>query len=69
MPEAPKAAPRLSVAEHAPAAPQPSRQDIASSEWDTGRRRFPAWQPEGVRYDKFRRHYAIAQAAAPWLEK
>ena len=47
----------------APDAPQPQKQDISASEWDTCRRRFPDWQPEGIRYDKFRRHYLIAKAA------
>lgn len=55
------------IAAEAPEAPQPRKQDIAASEWDTRRRRFPDWQPEGVRYDKFRRHYAIAQKASVYL--
>ncbi len=55
------------VAQYAPEAPQPSRQDIAAGEWDTHRRRFPDWQPEGVGYDKFRRHYLIAQKAAAFI--
>lgn len=55
------------VAECAPGAPQPSKQDIAASEWLRHGRRFPDWQPEGVRYDKFRRHYLIAQQAIRFL--
>ena len=27
------------------------------------RKYFPDWAPEGVKYDKFRRHYLIAQKA------
>lgn len=55
------------VAEEASGAPQPVRQSLAGGEWLRHGRRFPDWQPEGVRYDKFRRHYLIAQAAAPLL--
>ena len=55
------------IAECAPGAPQPVRQDIAASEWNTHRRRFPDWEPEGVRYDKFRRHYLIAQKAMEFI--
>lgn len=55
------------IAAEAPEAPQPRRQDLAQCEWDTHRRRFPDWQPEGVRYDKFRRHYAIAARAVDLL--
>lgn len=51
----------------APEAPQPQKQDIASSEWDTHRRRFPDWQPVGIQYQKFRRHYLIAQEAQNFL--
>lgn len=57
------------IARHAPDAPQPRKQDIAGSEWDTGRRRFPDWQPQGLRYDKFRRHYLIAQTSAEHLSR
>lgn len=55
------------VAEYAPSSPQPSINNIANVEWDTHRRRFPDWKPEGVRYEKFRSHFLIAQAAAPYL--
>lgn len=55
------------VAEYAPDSPQPLKQYLAAGEWDTHRRRFPDWKPEGVRYDKFRRHFLIAQAAAAYL--
>ena len=54
------------VREHAPHAPQPTRQHLYSAEWQP-RRPFPDWQPEGVRYEKYRRHYLIAQAAAAVL--
>ena len=46
---------------------QPQKQDIAASEWDTHRRRFPDWQPVGIQYQKFRRHYLIAQEAQNFL--
>lgn len=55
------------IAEEAPDAPQPQRQTLASGEWMRHGHRFPDWQPLDVRYDKFRRHYLIAQAAAPLL--
>ena len=55
------------IAEAAPQSPQPKRQHIQSAEWDTERKRFPNWEPKGIRYDKFRRHYLIAQAAADCL--
>ena len=43
------------------------KQDIASSEWDTHRRRFPDWQPVSIQYQKFRRHYLITQEAQNFL--
>ena len=52
------------IAAHAPDSPQPLKQHVQAAEWDTHRRRFPDWQPEGISYDKFRRHYLIAQKAA-----
>ena len=52
------------VGEEAPHAPQPTKQIINDALWDTHRRRFPDWQPDGIRYDKFRRFYLIAQAAS-----
>ena len=55
------------IAEYAPDAPQPTKNHIASAEWDTHRRRFPDWKPEGVRYDKFRRHYMVANRACVLL--
>ncbi len=51
----------------APDSPQPSKQTLQSAQWDTNRRRFPDWTGDGVRRSKFLRHYAIAQAASPYL--
>ena len=55
------------VAREAPEAPQPTRQGLGSAWWDTGRKRFPEWNPHKIRYDKYLRHFHVAEAALPWL--
>ena len=57
------------IAEYAPQAPQPRKQDISHSEWMTGHRRFPDWPADVVKYGKYRRHYAIAARALERLTK
>ena len=54
------------IAECAPDAPQPKKQDFYSGLWNP-KGRFPDWKPTEVRYDKFRRHYLIAQRASEFL--
>lgn len=56
------------VARLAPRAPQCSKQGLQSAVWDTNRRRFPHWRAEGISPDKFRRHWAVAAAAAPFCK-
>ncbi len=51
----------------APTAPQCSKQQLQNAWWDTRRRRFPHWEPDGVRFDKFKRHCRVAAAALPLL--
>ena len=55
------------VAREVPLAPLPQRQGLQNAWWDTRHRRFPDWEPVGIRPDKFRRHYAVASAASPFL--
>ena len=55
------------IAQNAPHAPQPRKQDIIAAEWDTCRCRFPDWQPVGITYRKFRKHFAIALKAASFI--
>ena len=55
------------IVQHAGEVWRCSRQALEKGVWDTNRRRFPDWQPEGVKLDKYERHYAVAAAAAPWL--
>jgi len=55
------------IAAEVPNAPQPTKQNLLDAEFDTNRRRFPDWRADGVRYDKFRRFYLIAQQASPFL--
>ena len=57
------------VGEEAPSAPQPTKQDISQALWGTKGRKFPDWQPKGIQYDKFRRHYVIAMQASQLLTK
>ena len=56
------------VRRFAPEAPQCTRQILTSAFWDTNRRHFPYWLPEGIRRDKFDRHWAVASAALPCLQ-
>lgn len=55
------------VRREAPTAPQCSKQMLQNAWWDTHRRRFPNWQPEGIRFDKFQRHCRVAAAALPLI--
>jgi len=55
------------VAHEVPRAPRPTRQGLEQARWDTGRKRFPNWEPTGCRFDKFRRHCAVAAAAMEML--
>lgn len=50
-----------------PDAPHPSRQNLQSGQWHTGRHRFPDWPAHEVKADKYRRYQAIAARAAPYL--
>ena len=57
------------VAREVPFAPLPQRQGLQNAWWDTRHQRFPDWEPVGIRPDKFRRHYAVASAASPFLSQ